>query len=877
MKPLSSSSSRSAFRPTFVCQSCQFWLGSNINSPLRPFSLFRRSGKLPSQKRKEGRDGLPEINWFEQTGGKNSLIKPDEDVQETERLKARIDRLENELQEMRKGGVEAFPSVLARLMETEVVKTGRAQRSGSNPALGESSELDDISLLKRLSKSLVGGKEIASDGTENIARSTVKMATRKEQRVYLNRLNGYLKQAEALGLDEATRKQLWRWYVRCKQNIPQFLQRVSPETWDTLWNAQAVRSPSNRDRAAHLKILAHDIVASGHQLSPAQRVGYIEALFAEGEPTKAIYEWLAAEATPKDEAVSEAFYSLGVRMFAKNNDIQKAHEVAYSALNEDKAKDARILLPVIHAWANDGGNIALRRAWSAYIRLREILGKEMTMQDYDRVCKSFLDAGRADLALGVFKDMMLTGGPLTEQDSTVLFRKTLGTVGGIQTIATDGPELNKISLEALTVLPRRLENKFFFGSWIKKLLGAGDVDSAALVAELMATRGVQPDAKYLNGIIGAWIRKGDARSYEEAETMAWNMIERRKTFAWKRRATKRGHDFLGSSSESLMDLPSEYTGSCRTPATLETFTILIESYLVRQKHEQIRWLHRSIRLAEIEPDTFFMTCLLQSQLKTDGLRKVWQTYSEWAQLPEQPAPRDLELYDFLWDCALLRADRTPALSREALDGDSSDPPQDSEHVRPVAVRAAIRKQQGFPSPRALFADMMNWFVGLKPKQKDAIGGAFSPTIYHKILKALLQDGTGDLVGVVVVMHALKQHLGMYPDEHVGDLLVNHLAKLEVQQGPRQPGGHHLRILRVTERIADLAANRMKALERQGVDNVRPSDVGPFKNEENLLLLSTFLRGVIAKNKDVGDLEHAIQRAAWDMGVGGIDTGDQLDT
>ncbi|KAI9886818.1 MAG: hypothetical protein M1823_001389 [Watsoniomyces obsoletus] len=874
MKPLMSNS-RPAFRPNFVCQSCQIWLGSYTQSPRRPFSLFGRSGKLPPPKGKGARNGKPEINWFEQTGGKNAPIKPDEDIQETERLKARIDRLEEELQEMRKSGVEAFPSELMQLLEAEVVKNGRVPGTSSSLALGESSDLDDINMLKRLSTSLNRGKAIASDGTENIARSTVKMPTRKEQRAYLNRLNGYLKQAEVLGMDEPTRKQLWRWYVRCKQNIPHFLQRVSRETWDTLWNAQAVKSPSNPDRAAHLKILAHDIVASGHQLSPAQRVGYIEALFAQGEPTKAIHEWLAAEASPKDEVVSEAFYALGVRMFAKN-DVQKAHEIAYSALNEEKAKDARILLPVIRAWANDGGNIALRRAWAAYIRLREMLGREITMQDYDRVCKSFLDAGRADLALGVFKDMMLTGQHLTDHDSTMLFRKALGTVGGIQMLAADGPELNKISLEALTVLPRRLENKFFFGSWIKKLLGAGDADSAALVVELMSTRGVQPDAKYVNGIIGAWIRNGDARSYEKAEKMAWDMIERRKTFAWKRRVTKRGHNFLGSSSESLIDFPSEYTGTCRTAATMETFSILMESYLARQKHEQIRWLHRSIRLAEIEPDAFFMKCLLKSQLKTDGLRKVWQTYTEWAQEPERPAPRDVELYDFLWDCALLRADRTPALSREALEGDGNDVPQDSETARPSVVRATMRKQHGFPSPRALFGDMMNWFVGSKPKRRDDIRETFSPIIYHKIVKALLQDGTGDLVGVIVVMHALKQHLGMFPDEHIGDLLVTHLAKMEAQQGPRQPGGHHIHVLRVTERIADLAANRMKALEREGVERSRPEDVGRFKNEENLLLLSKFLRGVVAKNKDVGDLEHAIQRAAWDMGVGGIDTGDQLD-
>lgn len=852
----------------YICQSCQSYLYGIRN-------LSRKSTILPAQpqaradrqwkKAEEAKE--PIVRWFEEAPSRDGQLVQVEGPEEaeTKQLKARIDRLEEELEEMRTGGKIGLPSFISQL--AKAAREGSVGQDELREALKDSSIAGDIELLGRLSQSLLSGKEIASDGSEDISRSTVKMATRREQRVYLNRLNGYLKQAEALGFDVNTRKQLWRWYMRCKQNIPNFLSRVSHQTLKTLWASQADQTESNPDRSAHLRTIAEDTVACGYQLSADQKVAYIEALFLEGEHARAIEEWRSTEKSLTEDENVEAFFELGVRMFAIERNPEEAHKIAYEGLNSGKIKDPRILIPVISAWTKTRGNIGLRRAWAAYIRLRELLGSDIIMEDYDTICKSFLDASRADLALGVFKDMMLSGDPSSDQTSPALFRKALGTIEDMRSLAYDSPEINKISLEAMTVLPRKYQNRFFYGSWIKKLLGTGDVDSAALVVELMMKRGIQPDAKYLNGMIGAWIRQGHSESYEKAEKMAWEMIEARKAFAWKRRVSKRGRDYTPDSFEQPDGQQPISSDMAITPATLETFSILIDYYLMRQNYDQIRWLNRSISLAEIEPDAFFMNRLLQYHLRTDGLRRVWQTYMDWAHKRHGAARPDMETFTFLWECAQLRASRTPSLRYKLA--------EDNQTNSPVIETSIVRKELGFPSPRALFAEMMSWMLTSSVKTRKANADEFTKELYDNIIRCSVQDSGGDLVGALVAMHAMKQQFNMWPDEDTAKILIKNIAKSEEQiSSSKRPGrDRHDGVIRVTQRLADLAQRRMEFLDSHGVDISECNE--QFREEENLFLASDLIRSVIGRNKDPSEVEHIIQRAAWDMGVGGIDTGDHI--
>ena len=100
-------------------------------------------------------------------------------------------------------------------------------------------------------------------------------------------------------------------------------------------------------------------------------------------------------------------------------------------------------------------------------------------------------------------------------DSTALYKSALGLAGNLHASSINENDVNKVSLSVLKVLPRRFQNRFFYASWMKKLIGMGEVDSAALVIELMYERGVKPDSKHLNGIIAGWLREGNSKRTQQ--------------------------------------------------------------------------------------------------------------------------------------------------------------------------------------------------------------------------------------------------------------------------------------------------------------------------------------------------------------------------
>ena len=58
-------------------------------------------------------------------------------------------------------------------------------------------------------------------------------------------------------------------------------------------------------------------------------------------------------------------------------------------------------------------------------------------------------------------------------------------------------DINSISLEAMTVMPRHFQNKYFYAKWLKKLIGMKETAAAAQVIELMYEQGIKPDALHV--------------------------------------------------------------------------------------------------------------------------------------------------------------------------------------------------------------------------------------------------------------------------------------------------------------------------------------------------------------------------------------------
>ena len=130
------------------------------------------------------------------------------------------------------------------------------------------------------------------------------------------------------------------------------------------------------------------------------------------------------------------------------------------------------------------------------------------------------------MALAVFRDLITSVGP-DKHDSSSTFARLIQLTADANTERMSAAHIDETALKALSALPKQFNNKYFYGAWIKQLIGAGEVDGAADVAELMHERGIRLDAKHLNGIVGAWFRNGTKSAQLKAEDFAWAMVHAR--------------------------------------------------------------------------------------------------------------------------------------------------------------------------------------------------------------------------------------------------------------------------------------------------------------------------------------------------------------
>jgi pentatricopeptide repeat protein len=584
-----------------------------------------------------------------------------------------------------------------------------------------------------------------------------------------------------------------------------------------------------------IKVLGEDISSAGIHLDPPRRLLYIESIFISGDRNIALREWKAAEHLQKDQTYFQNHCELGVRMYSQVGNVNQALRVAERCLqNSQDPSHFRILLPIIQASLNSKEGYPVQLAWALYIRMRSHLGAQMMMEDYDTVTSMFLIANQPDLALGAFTDMMLTGSSsAVEQDSTAQYRKAAG-VKHLNSIAVQNRELKWENSRVFTKLPARFNNRFFFGSWLKKLIGEGKLDAAKQVFDHMQARRIKPDSKHMNGLIGAWLRQGTEGTRILAEDMAWTMIQSRIDFVKSREAAYNLiaplqviETYDRRSSKSLTLIPS---------ATSETFAILIEQYRRRQKPELVVDLCKALRNARIRPSTYFMNELLLCDSRAHRLGWVWDTYYSLSK--ETGVRPDFDTYEILW-----------TLIKKV-----------SAHTH-----AASKQSTSFPPCRRLFADMV------ERGSKDDL----PREIYNLVILSF--SLTLDQAGTAVALRALQRNFGMYPDEETAHIIVKQLARLgltnELGDTPRRlnlrSSETRKRIHNVTRILEKFRVQRVEVLAEQGIvfDELK----GDAKAEEFLLLLSDLLR-YVAQARIAAEQRHnfnaaiASKTAAEQMGV-----------
>ena len=806
------------------------------------------------------------VNFYEQdsTGKKRRKIDPEaEEKEERAEVEQELSSLQEELKVLEKGPFAPDSPFIQSLSEEDrkialdALRKYEETRDPNEKQLSLDDVFDDE--LDDMLKEEFEGMALEQENWQDSARQERRIAARKASEAkklagtashpYADRFRKSLLRYNGNASDERAGQDLWKAYRRCKQAIPGFLEAIPSEAIDAVWESQNSTQLSKTIRSTHLEVLVHDARSAGKPLATPQILSYIQALHDGGATTKALVEWEAyqAELSQKKEDLEE-YWVLGVQLFAAENNPQRAQDIALAFLANDSSRQARVLIPVIVAWGQLPGKDAEVKAWALYLQLKTFLGPKMTMEDYDMVSIGLLTAGRLDTAVAIFKDMMVTK-QNPANDSTAVYKAALGLAGNLHASSINEQAVNKVSLSALQMLPRQFQNRFFYASWMKKLIGMGQVDSAALVIELMYERGVRPDSKHLNGLIAGWLRDGNPHARDKAEQLAWSMVQHRINAVWKRYEPAKSTPQLEVKHEVDPSRIPHFMKREMPPATIETFSILLLHYTRRGDDDMVRYLAKCLNDAYIQPNSYFMNHLLYAELRKQDIRSLWTKFQKMS-VAVRP---DLETYACLWDCAKLQFDR----GRTSFDA-------------------------GFPSARQLFAQMMQWYSQLPSRSRAITDSEFSKELYDQIVRCLCLSK--DLPGTLVALQSMRKTFGFAPDDATARMVVLQVARLAGV--PAGTPKHRLRrlsstprskenIAQVTRLLEMLGERQSMALQAQGLslEQLDPHE----KQQYQLEIICLLLRIVLSRADGLGpvQIEAKLDRAATEMGLPDIELGAPL--
>jgi pentatricopeptide repeat protein len=615
----------------------------------------------------------------------------------------------------------------------------------------------------------------------------------------------------------------------CRSALVAMPKKIPRGFWSNLWMLFSKDDSTNYvDRMAHVMYLGEDMQKAKAAMTLDQKFLYLEALLVHGNLEVAENLWKACEGEAKAKGRSGESFELGVKLYCRKGEPNRALEVANKRLSGREVDGAayRILLPILQTCLAINNPSSIQLAWGIYAQLRTKLGSGMVMGDYDTITMSFLEANKSNMALATFKDMMLKPGMQDKHHSTEVYTPAASQMG------------LGVKVDTPVRLPTEFNNKFFFGSWIKKLLGDGEIDAAKKVFDLMADRGMCPDARYVNGFIGACIREGTQSRVSLAEDIAWKMISRRLEFVSIRK-------FSYNLEGPLRAVPSTDKPGVRNvkdlvpPATIETFCILIQLYRRRQQKQSLLDLVDTLRRTEIKPNTSFMNELLSmdaKNIKNDGW--TWETYQSLSESPN--AAPDFETFTILW--------RTLC-----------------QHSNGMLNRPHERLKVA----RSLFSEMV------KHKRSLKRAGSLPREVYeYVILSFSLAE---DQAGTAVALNALHYHFDTAPDEDTVRTIILQLAKFgqKNEHGYRsrrlglRNAATQVRIEKVTKVFQQFTEARHEALLQQGFVFEDLSE--KEKSHEVLIVLTDLLRyafqtKIEAEERKLYTVSVVCEKAAEQMGV-----------
>jgi pentatricopeptide repeat protein len=821
---------RSTLQPRLFQQACRLASTSIRRAAPRNDRSKRFAAKSSPPARRTPLDDEEEeaVRWFEQdveTGATRRIAGNPEELEAAE-LRQKIAALEKELSEYQ--NEESDEDMLAALEPEDRAKVEKALAARNQ----HETELTD-------------GLNVSLD----MPPLTVPL---------LKKFNMALRDAALHPNSVLRRKDLWRWYGRARHSIPALSSMIPKKAWQLIWDSQSVESPTNPERLHHMAQLLRDMTLVDMEIMPDQSLVLIDTLLALDKNEEAVASWqyvYDSTSTP-----SEKLLALGVRLFAQNDRIVKANTIMMQLFDRFPNHDPRIIVPLLTADLRAGKD---EMAFGCYVLMSQRLGEDMNMEDYDVVSLTFLEHDKKDYALAVFRDMMLRGPDksvsqdfLGASGQNEAYQQVFERMERLTDGTNDPEQINALSLKALSALPLPWQNKFFYGSWLKKLIGMGQLEAATKVVELMYERGIEPDAKHVNGLIGGFFRSHVKELEDRGEQMAWKMIERRLIASYNVRRKRRG-EIVEEEAPSIRDTEAgvEIPAHLTRPVpigTLETFNVLALHYSIKERWALIHHLDRMRRPAKLRMDSTFFNHVLNMVFNTyHDETKLWRKFlSEAKHIAGGP---DIETYNILWTAQL-------------------------EHLNP-RINPLNKATAGYPTPRQLFGLMSSWYHSKDTRSRSTVAADFTPEVYTKVISSFCLQK--DFAGCLVALHGIARMYNVHPDPEMARVVLIAVANmaevapvtLRGRRGRQQLPASVARLKATSKVMADLAQRRAEIAAKNGID-ITTLDVEARK-EESLNLLSEFVRLVMVKQFGSADkAEAAIGQAAIACQLPDIGTGDK---
>lgn len=641
-------------------------------------------------------------------------------------------------------------------------------------------------------------------------------------------LNTWVKRAAEARKEGKLNKQhiakSWSYFVHLKHIIHKgTVITVPKKAWDTLWNLFSFEGPANPARMAQIRDLYNVMTSVEAPLSDEQHLLAIEAAFVEGYTTFATDHWKRfAPVLGNKESCAIAFWELGVRLWSQQGDIPRAERASRAALDRASPStpaDSRVLLHLIKAYARQADYA--EKGFLLYRRMRELakeLGKPMEIEDYDDVISVFLTTGHTDYAMFAFTDMMFAG---------------------------------TINLYGKTKLPSSVKNMYFFGKWLKRLIGAGDLDGAYKVLVYMQKNGVMAPAIQVNGLIGAWLRTKIVGNRKKAVDLAWAMIEARKAFVELRKRERlaewpiRLYDGRPNSSDHQGE-ELDYTMVPR--ATAETFILMAENCRERGLFGRLEELFVAYKESEIGGDALMMNELIAAAAAQGRGDKAQEIYR--MMVHEHDILPNADTHAVLFK----------SLPINNLKG---------RHLEQVAPDTVARSSE---LARSFFADMMtSTWVYQEEGWRARHGGMLSEAQVRLILHSFRK--CGDYVGVIVALECLRDVLRFKITRNV---LLEMIAEVEDIDRP-SPRTHKV-VVRTTMKLQSLVekmqAERQAAAEKEGgqgaaeAEAEAPTDPDKVRDPQFLysILLEHYLEKARKQHHDLWYFKREMQKAWKGMGA-----------